>query len=458
MVQHTTGGTGAGDIYSLNRSFAEDLWIKMYSSSWQAVVRNTQDMLVTLREKQEAGENVDNRMGITRILRAFNFLRLTDVYGDTPYFEAGLGFHEGIFNPRYDSQEDIYDDIFTELEQAVNQIGAPTNNDYGAADLLFGGNLDQWQRFGNSVRLKAAMRLVKVDEARAQSEAEAAINHPAGVMQQIEDGWIFPHEEGPNLHAHTNANAEHYVVNDEFYLSQFLVDWMQDFDDPRLTIYGAIRNPDGSLNENPDDQIGRPSGWSAGELESHPRFPGDVDGYTQIHPRFLELTAPSHWFSYAQVEFMLAEAEVRWGITPLAAQEHYNNGVTAAMQMLDSYGGDTFISQAEIDQYLQNNAFNVAAVDPEEQIEQINEQYWAATWQNGVEAWINYRRTGYPDIEPAPVDNPDPHPASDTGGEIPSRFTVPEDEALLNAESFEEMVNRQGPNDLTSRMWWDVEE
>ncbi len=456
MVQHTTGGTGTGDIYSLNRSFAEDLWVKMYSSGWEATVRNVQDMLYTLREKQEAGENVDNRMGVARILRAFTFQRLTDVYGDTPYFEAGLGFHEGIFTPRYDPQQDIYDDLFSELEQAVNQIGAPTENDYGAADLLFEGNLDQWRRFGNSVRLRLAMRLVKVDPDRAQAEAQAAINHPAGVMQSNDDMWIFPHEEGPNLHAHTNANAEHYVVNDNYWLSQFFVDWMQQYDDPRLTIFGAVVNPDGSINEVPAAQIGRPSGWSAGELESHPRFPGDVEAYTRIHPRFKTLTAPSIWFSYAEVEFMLAEAEVRWGISPLSAEEHYNRGVEAAMTMLSTYGGDTDISQSEIEDYLANNPFNLTGSE-EQQIEQINEQYWAATWQNGVEAWINYRRTGYPAIELAPVDNPDPHPASDTGGMIPSRMTVPEDEALLNASNFEEMMNRQGPNTLTTRMWWDVE-
>lgn len=458
IVQHTSMGTGSGDIYSLNRANAASMWEQQYAAGWQAVVRNVQDMIKSLEQQQEEGENVVNRMAITRILRAFVFHRLTDIYGDTPYFEAGLGFHEGIFNPRFDPQQEIYADMFKELDEAVNQFGPPQPDDYGAADLVYGGNLDQWQRFGNSLRLRLALRVIKVDPDLAREQAQAAINHPAGVMQSNDDMWVFPHEVGANIHTHTNPNAEYYLVQNNIYLSQTMVDWMLTHEDPRLRIYGAVL-PDGVGGEvitDPALQLGRPNGWSDGQIENHPRYPGSVNQYTMMHPRFLDLAQPSVWFSYAEVEFMLAEADVRWGIAPLSAAEHYNRGVESAMTYLTVYSGDTDILQAEIDDYLTRNPFNSTGTTGE-QLEQINTHYWAATFHNALEAWINFRRSGYPALERAPVDDPAPHPASDTGGEFPTRLTYPENEALLNQANFEAAISRQGANNLSSRVWWDVE-
>jgi hypothetical protein len=451
--QIARGAIAPGEIYTRNVDYATALWGDAYSGGWQAQVRNIQDIIKILERKQEDGENVANRMAIARIMRVLIFQRITDLYGDAPYFEAGLGFHEGIFSPRYDPQEEIYNDMFNELDQAVNMIGSPTPDDYTRADLVYDGDLDQWQRFGNSLRLRLALRLVKVDEARAQQEAEAAINHAAGVMQSNDDNWTFPHEVGPGVRLHSNANAESYIV-EPYYLSQTLVDWMLDTEDPRLRVYGAVVDGD-NVNTDPAVQQGRPNGYTDGELEDHPRWPGDLTDYTALHPRFLDLEQPSVWFTYAEVELMQAEAAVRWNSSPLDAAQHYYNGVEAAMSYLTVYSGNTDISPAEIADYQANNPFPVAGT-PDEQLEQINTQYWAATFLNFIESWINFRRSGYPDLEPAPVDDPNPHPNSDTNGEFPTRLFYPPSEELLNAENYQEVINRQGPDDLTTRVWWDV--
>ena len=442
-----------GDHYRLNPEKATRLWRNQYNQSWMSV-RNVQDIIHKLGELQAEGEQVDNRLAVARIMRVFKFQRLTDVYGDLPYFEGGKGLVMGVTEPRYDPQQEVYNDMLNELAEAVAQFD-PGQSTYGSADLVYGGDIGKWQRFGNSLRLRLAMRLVKVDPDRAREEAEAAVNAPGGVMTSNDDIWLMQHHSGPGTSPHENPIAEHYSRDGGIYISQTMVNWMQDREDPRLRIYGAVVKGDEVITDL-EQQLGRPNGYpSSSELEAHPSWTGDVTDYTKLHPRFLDVENPSIWFTWAEVEFLQAEMEVRWGSSPLGAEEHYNNGVRAAMTYLANYSGDTDISDTEIDDYLLNNPFNIAG-SGNEQLEQINEQYWAAVYMNGYEAWQNWKRTGYPALEPSPVDSPDPHPLSDTGGEPPRRLIYDPNEAVLNAANYEEVINRQGPDLLTTRMWWDV--
>ncbi len=148
--------------------------------------------------------------------------------------------------------------------------------------------------------------------------------------------------------------------------------------------------------------------------------------------------------TYAEVEFLLAEAAVRNWYNGDAAT-HYENGVRAAMQYLAMYGPEAVIPEADIDAYLAANPF-----DPANALEQINTQIWAATHLNEYESYANYRRTGYPALTPVN------YPGNVTGGTIPRRMRYSEGEMVANAESYAEAVSRQGPDLLTTRVWWDV--
>lgn len=453
IAQHVSSPWYPGEFYSLDQDRATAFWTSAYAGGWQAKVRHIQDVIIRLEEKLEEGEEVANRLAIARILRAFIFSRITDLYGDTPYFEAGKGYHDFEFTPSYDPQEEIYNDMFMELDEAVEQFD-PAQPSYGEADLVYGGNIEQWQRFANSLRLRLALRLVKVAPQKAAEEAAAAVNAPGGVMTSNDDIWIFPHHTGPGTRLHTNPNAEVYQVDDVIFLSQTLVDWLQEREDSRLRVYGAVVKDDQVITD-PEQQLGRPNGYTEAEVEAHPSFTGEHSDYTRLHPRFKDLEHPSIWFTYAEVEFMLAEAVVRGWISGNPAT-HYEEGVRAAMTYLTHYTGDTDISEAEINNYLLDNPFKVTGTE-EEQLEQINEQYWVAVFMNGYEAWSNFRRSGYPDLEPSPVDKDSPHPSTDTGGEFPRRLVYPSDEEVLNLENFQKVLDRQGPNTLVTPVWWDAE-
>jgi hypothetical protein len=141
---------------------------------------------------------------------------------------------------------------------------------------------------------------------------------------------------------------------------------------------------------------------------------------------------------------MLAEANVRWGLGG-DAETNYNNGVTAAMQMLSIYGDGGVIADADITIYLANNPYDAANA-----IEQINTQYWAATFLNEYESFANWRRTGFPTLVPVN------YPGNVTGGTIPRRLTYSESEQSNNPDNYAAALAAQGLDELTTRVWWDV--
>ena len=150
--------------------------------------------------------------------------------------------------------------------------------------------------------------------------------------------------------------------------------------------------------------------------------------------------------TYAEVEFLLAEAALRGWHSGNPA-EHYSNGVRAAMEHLSMYGASATVSTEAIDQYLTDHPFNEAAG-----MQMIGEQYWMATFLDEYEAWANWRRTGYPILVPVT------YPGNITDGQIPRRMRYYENEYGNNGASINEALDRQGPDEFTTRMWWDVAE
>ncbi len=406
----------------------------------------------TLISELEGKPRQVNRLAATRIMRVLTFQRLTDVYGDVPYFDAGKGALEGEFTPHYTRQDSIYMDLHDELRAAVDQFDAsqPT---FGGADLFFNGSIEQWKRFANSLQLRLALRVVKVRPDLAQSWAEEAVNADGGVMQSVEDDAYVPHQSGPSggpAGFNTNAHSEVMQSFPGQWLSETFVDWMKDKSDPRLTEYGALApgGLDSALVEDPAQQRGMPNGFDNNELAASNEYTDDLDQYTRIHPNLRDRNDPMFFQTYAEVELMLAEAAVRGWNVPGSAEAHYEAGVRAAMNYITRYGENTSVSDSEITQYLSDNSLPSGR---EARLRAINNQYWAATFLNGIESWSNWRRSGYPELTPAPEEG-------DTGGQFIRRLDYPQGERDLNGDNYQEARERQNitqSNRLTARVWWD---
>ncbi len=427
MMQHlaTTAGYWSGDKYTWNKGYASSLIDRYYGNA----VKSVEDMLVQLETENAPAE----MKAITRIMRVYIYSRLTDLYGDVPYSEAGKAVIEGILLPRYDAQSEIYPDLLKELEESAADLGTGTSG-FGAADLIYQGDQSKWKKLANSLMLRLGFRLIKVDAAASQAWVTKAI--AGGVMESNADIFYLQHDPENNR----NGNSEAFDADGNQRMSKTFIDFLQG--DPRLPVLASRRSDDST---DPADLKGLPNGLDS-NLLLESTGEENTDAYAWPNPIIRNFEDPMFFQSYAEVEFMLAEAAVRWGLAGGDPEPHYNAGVRAAMKMLELYGPEATIADADIDAYLAANPFDAANA-----IEQINTQYWAATFLNEYEAFANWRRTGFPVLTPVV------YPGNETGGTIPRRLTYPESEQSNNPENYAAAIAAQGPDVLTTRVWWDVE-
>jgi len=446
MIQHfaTLATYWAGDKY---------LYIGSYSASlWERGYRNYVKDLVNLVEVTKDDPELVNYHAIARIWKVFAMHRITDHYGDVPYSEAGRGFLDVNFNPKYDPQEEIYTDMLNELEEATAALTDAQSNP-GNQDLIYGGDIEKWRNFGYSMMLRLGMRLTKVDAGMAQEYVQKAI--AGGVMESNDDIAYIQHTDGPegiNMNGigqvfNYDPGSNSYTTDDQPRLSKTFVDWMSTRNDPRLERLSWVKTG--------GEPQGLPNGYDANTIEEYdPNYDPDGDedefgagdAYSRIQPIFVLRNSPMIFQTYAEVEFLLAEAAERGWHTGDATQ-HYNDGVRAAMKQYMLYDPSLEIPDAEIDAYLAANPYDAA-----NWAEVLGEQYWAATFLNEYEAYANWRRTGYPDLTPVV------YPGNESNGTIPRRLRYPQNEPAINPDNYQDVVNRQGPDQFTTRMWWDVAE
>ncbi|QKX06667.1 SusD/RagB family nutrient-binding outer membrane lipoprotein [Aquimarina sp. TRL1] len=447
MMQHfaTTAGYWSGDKYTWNRGYASSLIDRYYGNA----VKTLEDMMVQLDTEEKPAE----MKAITRIMRVFVYHRLTDLYGDIPYSEAGKAVIDGVLKPKYDRQADIYADLLKELEESVADLGSGTS-EFGDADLMYKGDLATWKRFGNSLMLRLGFRMIKVDPSGAQQWVTKAIQ--GGVMESNADIAYIAHTTGPEG-INKNGLGEVFTADGNMRMSKTFVDFLTG--DPRLKILGALPEKTGQKDGEGNDilrtyeeridaatQKGLPNGLDAGLLED---ATGETDTFAYTEPNRTIITgedAPMFFQTYAEVKFLLAEAAVRWGLAGGDAKVHYEEGVAAAMKMLSLYGENAVINDTAIEGYITANPF-----DASNALEQINTQYWAATFLNEYEAFANWRRTGFPVLTPVN------YPGNETNGTIPRRLTYSTSEQSNNEENYNAAIQAQGPDILTTRVWWDKE-
>ncbi|PWT71571.1 MAG: SusD/RagB family nutrient-binding outer membrane lipoprotein, partial [Bacteroidetes bacterium] len=455
MVQHlsSTFGYWGGDKYTYNAGYNSAYWDQNYNNSVKNIVE-----VITHTKDDPKQVNLYN---MARIFRAFMFQRITDMYGDCPYSQAGLGYISGITSPKYDKQQDIYNDLFNELQDAAGKLDG-TATSVGPADAIYSGDVTKWKKFAFSEMLRLAMRLSKVDATNAQKWAQAAVS--GGVFTSIDDNAVLSHQSFISGTPTINGNA--WVLDgvdpNAARLSKTFVDYLKSTSDPRLTYFGTVSsNPNntGDLGDNTASlQLGQPNGFdnSGGPFDiSHaPGFPGSQNAYSIVNRNsFSRYDAPTYFLTYAETALLEAEAAERGWITGNPAQL-YADGVTAAM---DQFGQMSSLEQSTpaplpaisataIASYLTANPYN-----PADALNQINTQYWVATFLDEYEAWANWRRSGFPALTPVA-----PYPGNVTNGQIPRRFTYPISEPISNATNYKTAVSDLNNGDkMNSQVWWD---
>jgi hypothetical protein len=440
-----------GDKYFSPRYYEDELFNSTYST-----MKETAQLIHLTKDNPD----LLNHHNIVRIWRVWVMHDVTDVYGDVPYFDAGKGYIDGVLKPRYDPQSEIYADMLKELDEAAGALN-PSLPSFGSADFLYNGNTEQWKRFAYSMMLRLGMRLTKVDPAMAETWVKKAI--AGGVMQSNADVARLPHTDEGSLNFNKfsremwrgegcppAARGKGYAKMGETFVSHLV-----NTNDPRIPFYMALwqgnANPD-LLPEytDPDLQKGLPHGYDYSSIRDLiPDWNEDMQAdYSEPNLHSIcSPSAPTIFQSYAEVKLLLAEAALRgWG--PGNAKTHYEDAVRASMQMPLLFPGNFSISAEQVNGYLEGNPYVEGTFD--QQMEQIHTQFWVSLIVDNLEIWANWRRTGYPVLTPTN------YPGNATGGQIPRRIKYLNQEASVNTENYNEAVQRQGPDDYLTRVWWDV--
>lgn len=441
------GGVNNGGNYNQDsRANTTVNWNVLYSGTGNG---NSGPVKLLADVMSQTKDNPDrsNLYHMARIWKAYVFQVLVDSYGDVPYAQAGQAFLQGINLPKYDNQQDIYNDLLNELEGATAALDPAKRVETG--DLFYRGNIAQWKRLGYSLMLRVAMRLSKVDAAKAQSYVQKAV--AGGVMQSNDDNVKIQYT---GIFNSPLSNLWNGTEKANFYLAAPFVSYLKQTNDPRLRVIAtqyAEPSKDASAttdNSNPAAQIGFPVGYDNGSIPTAPNYAGSIGSggwkYSQLNRRTLgKVDAPQHFITYGQTQLLLAEAAQRTWTTGSAAT-YYTNGVTAHMNQMKEYDASATLTPAEITTYLTANPFDAGKA-----LEQINTQYWVASLLNGPEAWANYRRSGFPALAP------NTYPGKTISGNFIRRLTYPLSEQSINSENYKAAVARQGADDLDTRVFWD---
>ncbi len=383
-----------------------------------------------------------NSNAMARIWKVYIIHRLTDIYGDLPYFEGGQS-KQGIINPSYDTQQEIYIDLFGQLDQAIIDLSAEVPGQFKTQDIIYSGDIEKWIRFGNTLRLRMALRLNYVNADLAKEEGEKAlsaglINSNNGNALEISgDGngkfWQPLHQISRNLFAFAPSfkvsesfvdmlNANH-IYNDGGSTSG---------EDPRLDVLVAD-----NIN---GEKVGIPNGHTAEYLTQHPEF-ADFGSWVKRHD---DLYEPVMIMSYAESKFLEAEAALRgYAGASGTADELYQEGIEASMEYLDVNPGSFATDETILFSGLSNEEYK---------LERIIYQKWVALFPDTHEAWNEQRRTGYPVIRKRTGNN---FEKGITEGTIPNRIPYPPGEYNTNYTNVTEARDRQGGDGLLNKVWWD---
>ena len=455
---------GDPGIYELARALFPDYWCQFYADAYGAPTDRyviVQDWIIsqwnsvytvtwpTLKKVIEATQNTDaGANAIAKIWKAYIFHYHTDFYGPVPYSHAG----NGDLSIPYDSQKDIYYDLFNTLDSAVTTLQSldQTQTPYGDNDLIFHGNIPKWIKLANTLRLRLAMRISFVEPGKAKEEAEKA--YSLGVMTSNDDNAMMDvADNSPN-------GLSLMSPWEGFRMSASMESYLKGYTDPRMKVYYS---PAAS-----GQYRGLRNGLTSAQLSADPR--NSLDSTSNIGALWVPDDASTNKLTVmysAEAYFLRAEGALNGWNMGGTAQELYEQGIRTSLQqwgIADNTAIENYINGTSTPIAL-NDYFNSPAVasipvkfsaSVEEQRQQILTQKWIALFPDGIEAWAEVRRTGYPKLYPvANSDNPDVPKDS-----IIKRFLfVPYEYQTNNKAVVETGVPLLGgPDKSSTPVWWDV--
>ena len=386
----------------------------------------------------------------------YTFHKVTDYWGPIPYFSAGTPGN----SVAYDSQDKIYDDFFKRLTTAVTVLQGKTGEQpFGSFDLVYGGNVNKWIKFANTLRLRLAVRISKADPARAKTEAEAAYAGGVLTTSPADDALIQRSTKG------SDGNGLSIMSDwNEFRMSASMESVLKGYNDPRMPVYFLPAKNTGTYE-------GLRNGLTATQLTLDPN---SHDNNSHAGPRWASpaaggistyLATSQNVMATAEAYFLRAEGSLLGWNMGGNAKDLYEAGITNSLAqwgitnttIVSNYINSMSTPVAPMD-YLNSPAMTNIPVkfsaDPAVEKEQIATQKWLALFPDGMEAWADYRRSRVLKLYPvANSDNPD---ISNTSTQWIRRIPFLLSEKQNNSAEVDKAVQLlNGPDKVTTPLWWD---
>ena len=412
-----------------------------------------------IRISEEAGQ--PQYVGIGKVMKAWMYSFMTDTYGDLPYSEA-TSAKDGLNLPAFDTQEAIYQGILADLAEANTLLASATGSVSG--DILFEGDLMRWRKFANSLRLRIYLRLSDRIDPSAGMQAILNDLDANPIFEGNEDNAALQYlPDAPNQQPLYTTRSGSF---DEYRLSVNMETTLKSLNDSRLFAYAQpTTNSGAGIVGAVDDYSGVPNGLGDEEALAYSPSGDPARGGSNFMSRIgmmyscracnAERASPTGAqamiMSYSELQFILAEARERGFVSSGDAETFYLNGINSSFAYYTERLAVAGLP--EILEVITPDAGYFAQADvaytgsTEERLEKIGTQKWIALFFNGMEAWFDWRRTGIPTITPGPAA---------VQSTVPVRFIYPSASQSLNLESYNAVISRQGPDELTTRVWWDV--
>ncbi len=400
--------------YDFGRNQPRNNWDRMYVNS----LNNFAQAKKNLAEEILADEDTrGNKQATLEIAEIIVWEHLVDTYGNVPYFDA-LNAADDNFAPVYDDARAIYDDLVSRVDAVVGTIDT-SKPGYGKGDLVYGGDMDKWRKAANSIKFRMAMNLADVDPSTSVQWANEALN--AGVIDSGEAAFAMDFAGGTfNNPAYDDIDVAGSGRRD-FVISEIVIDPMNARNDPRRAVW--FTTVDG-------DFIGGVPGIGNPFSSNSQYLPTEEGGF------MLEPTASATLISYEEILLLQAEAAARGGGYNVSnPADRYAEAVLASMELNGVDGAD---AQA----YLNSNPYNASNWK-----ESIGMEAYISLFEKTFASWTFIRRLDYPVLE---------NPESSLVDGVPVRMLYSDQEYLLNGINTEAAAEAIGGDEVTTKLFWDV--
>jgi len=447
--------------YEFRRTFSDYLW-----NSWYVQLTNFKDLYAQASNPLTLNKSYQ---GISLICQSWIYSMLTDTYGDVPYFESNKA-KEGIREPKFDTQKDIYSDIFSKLEEA-NTLLSSNAAISANSDPVFNGNVSKWRKFGNSLYLRLLLRVS--GKAEVSDDAVAKIKEIVDtksstypVMASNDDSAIL---RWTGIAPYTSPYIG--IREQDFRspaIASFFIDNLVYWKDPRIDIstFGRDGVNRWGISQGSSGFAGVPSGYLPGAGVTKQSAFYSMASVVSSKPAQTLQTDPltGNIMNYAELQFILAEAAARGWVSKSAETCYYTGILNSITLWLPNWPNATATSTAPSGVKITDAAFtnyistaelgwdeNLPLDAPRPQnskLEKIHRQKYYTMFLTDLQQWFEYRRTGHPQIEIGP--------GLRNNGEMPSRMTYPVYVESANPTNYKAAVSVQGPDQINTKVWWQI--